>query len=93
MGGKPDTVVTATPDPEPLVPLHVYPNPTSGLIRWDEPRLTRLEVMSSSGQLLRSLEPSRGQQLLDVSYLPDGLYILRLFADDRVVTQKLIVQH
>lgn len=91
MGGRPDTVVTAVPEPVAL--LRAYPNPTSGLIRWDNARLTRLEVMSLSGRLLYELEPSRGQQSLDLSYLPDGLYLLRLFDGQRVFVQKLIIQH
>ena len=93
MGGKPDTVVTAIPDPEPITPLLVYPNPTSGLIRWDETRLTRLDVMNSSGRLLLTLEPARGQQTLDVSHLSDGLYLIRLVADQRTAVHKIIIQH
>ncbi|MFD2937280.1 T9SS type A sorting domain-containing protein [Spirosoma flavum] len=93
MGAKSDTIVTATPEPEPLALLRTYPNPTTGLIRWDGSQLTRLEAMNSSGRLLLTLEPSRGQQTLDLSYLPDGVYLIRLFADKRVVVQKLIIQH
>ena len=93
MGAKPDTVVTATAEPEPPTPLRTYPNPTSGLIRWDDPHITQLDVMSSSGQLLLRVEPSRGQQTLDLSYLPDGFYLIRLFADKRTAVQKVIVQH
>ncbi|GAB3038377.1 T9SS type A sorting domain-containing protein [Spirosoma pulveris] len=93
MGAKPDTVVTAIPEPEPFLPLQTYPNPTAGLIRWDEPKLNRLEVMSSSGRLLSSFEPSRGQQTLDLSYLPNGFYIIRLFAEKRTAVHKLIIQH
>ncbi|GAB3492922.1 hypothetical protein GCM10027341_07620 [Spirosoma knui] len=93
MGGKPDTVVTAIPKPEPLAPLQIYPNPTTGLIRWDEPHLTRLEVTNLSGRLLYTIEPSRGQQTLDLSYLPDGFYLIRLSTDRRTVVQKFIVQH
>ena len=91
MGGRPDTVVTALPEPVAL--LHAYPNPTSGLIRWDGARLTHLEVMSLSGRLLYELKPGRGQETVDLSYLPDGLYLLRLFDGQRVVVQKLIIQH
>jgi hypothetical protein len=93
MGAKPDSIVTAIPEPEPLALLQVYPNPSTGLIRWDSPQLTQLQVMSSNGRLMLSLEPSRGQQTLDLSYLPDGLYLIRLFADKRSVVQKLIIQH
>ncbi|ADB36359.1 T9SS type A sorting domain-containing protein [Spirosoma linguale] len=93
MGAKPDTIVTAIPEPEPLSPLRAYPNPTTGLIRWDDPTINRLEIMSSGGRLLSSFEPSRGQQTLDLSYLPDGFYLVRLFAAKRTSVHKLIIQH
>ncbi|GAB4020921.1 T9SS type A sorting domain-containing protein [Spirosoma koreense] len=93
MGGKPDTVITAAPEPEPLAPLQVYPNPTAGLVRWDEPRLSRLQVLTSSGRILLTYEPVRGQQTLDVSHLPNGFYLIRLWADQRTMVQKIIIQH
>lgn len=93
MGGKPDTIVTAVPEPEPLALLRTYPNPTTGIIRWDEPNLTHLDVMNSTGRVLLSLEPSRGQQTLDLSYLPDGFYLIRLSVDKRSAVQKIIIQH
>lgn len=92
MGAK-QAVVTAVTEPEPQAPLRTYPNPTTGFIQWDNPKINRLEVLNSSGQSLLRLEPARGQQTLDVSYLPDGLYLIRLFADQRAVVQKLIIQH
>ncbi len=92
MGGKGSGLVTALPEPEPLVPLRAYPNPTTGLIRWDSP-LTRLEVFSTSGQLLHIIEPERGQQTANLGHLPDGLYLLRLWAGDQAVAQKLLIYH
>jgi hypothetical protein len=93
MGGRPDTVVTALPEAEILAPLLVYPNPTTGLIRWETDKLKQIDVIRPTGQILRTLEPSRGQQTLDLGYLPDGLYLLRLTDDRRTVTQKVIIQH
>ena len=52
-----------------------------------------MEVINRSGQMLLTHVPARGQQTLDLSHLPDGFYLLRLFADQRVVVQKLIIQH
>jgi hypothetical protein len=92
MGAK-RAVVTATAEPEPVVPLQAYPNPTTGLIRWDNPNVTRVEVINRSGQTLLTHVPARSQQTLDLSYLPDGFYLLRLFTDQRAVVQKLIIQH
>lgn len=86
-------VITATTAPEPLAPLRAFPNPTTGMIRWDNPALSRLEVVNLSGQTVLAHEPSRGQQTLDLSHLPDGLYLLRLFANGRTAVQKLIIQH
>lgn len=86
-------VVTATTEPELITPLRAFPNPTTGLIRWDNSSLSRLEVVNLTGQTVLMLEPNRGQQTLDLSHLPDGLYLLRLFADQRTAVQKLIIQH
>lgn len=90
MGGTDSGLVTATPEPTPLLPLLAYPNPTTGIIRWDS-RLTRLDVLRTDGRLLYTVEPGRGQQTADVSYLPDGVYLLRLVQDDRSAVQKLII--
>ena len=92
MGAK-QAVVTAVTEPEPLVPIRTYPNPTSGVIHWDNPKVNRLEVINRNGQTLGTFETSRGQQTLDLGYLPDGFYIIRLFADQRAAVQKLIIQH
>jgi hypothetical protein len=93
MGGAVSNVVTAITEPEPLSPLVAYPNPTAGFIRWESTRLTRLEVMSVGGRLLHSIEPGRGQQTADLSYLADGIYLLRLIENERTVVQKLIISH
>ncbi len=93
LGAPVSNVVTALPEVEPLRPLQTYPNPTTGLIRWDAPNLTRLDVVNLSGRTMYVAEPERGQQTLDLSHLPDGLYLLRLTDGQRTVTQKLIVQH
>ncbi|WP_338875625.1 T9SS type A sorting domain-containing protein [Spirosoma sp. SC4-14] len=93
MGGKDDGIVTGVENPEPVSPLQAYPNPTTGLIRWDNTKLTRLDVLNLTGQILHQLEPSRGQQTLDLSDLPNGMYLIRLFEGERLVVQKLIIQH
>ena len=92
MGAK-QAIVTAVTEPEPLPVLQAYPNPTTGLIRWDYPKLSRIQVLTQSGQLLLTVESITGQKELDVSYLPDGLYLIRLFDGPRAVVQKLIIQH
>ncbi len=92
MGGKVDTTPTAA-EPEQIETLAVYPNPTTGQIRWDNPRINQIDVLSSSGRLVQRIEPGRGQQTADLSQLPDGLYVLRLMSPNQTATQKVLVQH
>lgn len=92
MGGKADTIITALPEPLPLPELRVYPNPTTGQIRWDMTNLRQLDVLDLRGRLLLTIQPNRGQQTANLGHLPTGLYVLRLTDDKRTVTQKLIVQ-
>ncbi|QHV95932.1 T9SS type A sorting domain-containing protein [Spirosoma endbachense] len=93
MGGKGTGLVTAIDEPKPQIPLQAYPNPTAGLIHWDSQRVNRLDVINLTGRILHSVEPSRGQQTLDLSHLPDGLYLLRFVESDRSAVQKVIIQH
>ena len=92
MGGKPDSIVTALPEPLPISELRAYPNPTSGQIRWDVTNLLRLDVFDLRGRLLLTIQPARGQQTADLGHLPTGMYLLRLTDDRRTVAQKIIVQ-
>ncbi|AQG80339.1 T9SS type A sorting domain-containing protein [Spirosoma montaniterrae] len=93
LGGTDAGPVTAIPEPEPLPVLRTYPNPSTGLIRWDDPDLTRLEVIHPNGRLLLVIEPTRGQHTADLSQLPDGLYVLRLSTNQQTAVQKLMIQH
>jgi len=92
MGGKPDSIVTALPEPLPLSELRVYPNPTTGQIRWDMTNLLRLDVIDLRGRLLLTIQPARGQQTTDLGHLPTSMYLLRLTDEKRTIVQKLIVQ-
>ena len=71
----------------------VYPNPSNGLVTvsFDQSlsQLGNLEILSISGQLLesRNIEPSRQFVQLELSHLPDGIYILRLGGDETSYTK------
>ncbi|MBU2650041.1 MAG: T9SS type A sorting domain-containing protein [Bacteroidetes bacterium] len=76
-----------------------YPNPCSGtaFLRFtvNDYRLTICDLYSISGlwirRLVNEVMPAGVHEMeLDVSSLPDGIYILRLQADSEVVTRKLV---
>ncbi len=79
----------------------VFPNPVSQGLLWIKAELSKpatelvLSVISPSGQVLQqSTLKTNGtilKQSLDLSQLPNGLYILRLRTADTVLTQKIII--
>ncbi len=57
--------------------IHLYPNPTTGVINITGPQIKDLRVYSLSGQLLGSIkQPSKNQ--LDVSQFRPGIYIAEI---------------
>lgn len=66
--------------------LNIFPNPTDAKVNMsfdlNEPKATRLEVMNSNGQLIKTLELNLKQGInefeLDLSDYPKGLYIFKV---------------
>jgi len=77
---------------EALGTLRVYPNPTQGIIQWDQPGLSQIEVLDPAGRLLRTIPLTEGQRQADLSAMPDGWYLLRLKARGRERVQKIILR-
>lgn len=84
-------VVTAVE--EPTTPW-AYPNPTTGLVTIQAPFSGRLTAFSQTGQAVvaeRQIAKDEISQL-DLSALPDGVYLVRLTADSGITrTQKVVV--
>ncbi len=66
----------------------VYPNPVS-----DKLHITghhhQIEILTVSGQ---SLYLSSGSETHDLSHLPNGLYLLRIFANTGIYTHRIIIR-
>ncbi len=84
-------IVTAVD--EPTTPW-AYPNPTTGMVTINPPRDGQVTVFSVTGQ---AVMPGRAVQAghdasVDLSTLPDGIYLVRLTADNGTVnTQKVVL--
>lgn len=78
--------------------LQLYPNPSSGLftVDWSATTFTQVQIdlLDSRGAILFHTEASGENRLdVDLSHLPDALYILRVTnKDGRVVHERLIKQ-
>jgi Secretion system C-terminal sorting domain len=87
----------AVVEPDKLLALKLYPNPTSGAAtlyaRFEEPVETGADLFNLMGQRVWSLNPTRTRELnaaIELDGLPDGLYLLRLTADVQATTRKLV---
>ena len=59
--------------------LKIYPSPTSNYINLEEPNeVYSLQILNIQGQLFHELNNIDGHQNIDVSFLPSGLYFIKV---------------
>lgn len=90
-GGKTSGIITGA-EPSPTRALSVFPNPTTGLIRWESASVRQIEVFSLQGINVRTIVPAEGQREASLAELSDGLYVLRISDGLRAVTQKILLK-
>jgi hypothetical protein len=78
--------------------LSITPNPVNGICQVSVPVTARkmlLKIYSGQGILVRESEISPGTEKvnLDMSRLPSGFYLLKLFDNKSIYTRKLILHH
>ncbi len=90
-GGKASGIITSA-EPLPTLKVQVFPNPTNGLLRWDNEAIKQIDVFSLHGVKAKSIQPVEGQREASLAELADGLYVLRLTDGVRVVSQKILLK-
>jgi hypothetical protein len=77
--------------------ISVFPNPTDGLVKVTadlEGEATVL-LIDNLGRIIERIESPRSASLdvdLDLSSLPKGIYMVRVIADSKTYTQKVVLQ-
>lgn len=76
----------------------VYPNPSAGEVtirlEAEEMEMLRIELIDLHGQrsvLAEAVEPARKELRIRLQDYPDGIYMLRLIAGEKVHTEKLVL--
>jgi hypothetical protein len=75
--------------------IQLIPNPTNGLLSIQLPYTNEVEVAiySLDGQLLQQQRTNKTDHiLLDISDLPNQMYLIRLMTDEGVVTKRIMKQ-
>ncbi|MBQ4476137.1 MAG: T9SS type A sorting domain-containing protein, partial [Bacteroidales bacterium] len=73
--------------------IDIYPNPTENFLRIiSEMKMSAVEIISATGQLVMSSETNDSYVDFDVSSLNDGVYFVRIYGEDNVapIVQKFI---
>lgn len=72
--------------------LALYPNPANTFVRLTSTSQGTLEILSITGNRMASQQVFEGNNTIDVSTLPSGIYIFRLSSEEGVKQGKLIVK-
>ena len=71
--------------------ISIFPNPSSDNIQLQihkEIKIEKIELLDISGRLIRSY--LYDFQVLDINYLPEGLYYIKIGTDKGIISKKLI---
>jgi hypothetical protein len=73
--------------------ITVYPNPVSNnlIIKSDE-NINSVEIINIIGQTALRQQATQKDCIIDLQYLPTGIYFLRLQIENSIVTKKIIKQ-
>ncbi|MDO8368135.1 MAG: T9SS type A sorting domain-containing protein [Saprospiraceae bacterium] len=73
--------------------LNLSPNPAREMINIsDLPSEGRLEMVDFNGKLMHTQRLSAGSHSLNISDIPNGVYLVRFFAKGEIWMEKLVVQ-
>lgn len=75
--------------------VNISPNPTNDKLNIESLNNLNsscIEIMNMHGSLLKSQFIANNQQTIDMSYLPVGIYFIRIYTEDGIVIKKLIKQ-
>jgi hypothetical protein len=71
----------------------LYPNPTRGIVSWEYPGVSQIKVYDVLGREMKTHVYTPGsQQLLDISEQANGIYVLHIRLNNRIVIRKVMVQ-
>ncbi len=80
-------VNTGLHTPDPSVVLSVYPNPSNGVfnVEWPQPTAAPFRLLNIQGAEQKSGVLITGKQVLDLSSLPSGVYLLEITTENKAV--------
>lgn len=86
-------LVTAVYDPQEDPSIRVFPNPATEAVTVTAPAGSVIEFLDLAGRTLASHSGKTGTSIIPVRHLPQGLYLLNVRLDGKLIsTKKLVLQ-
>ncbi len=83
---------TLSVDPLSTNSVEVYPNPTNGFVTVKNASGCEIQLLNMQGQLVQQQSVSGAQQLLDLTELPAGVYLMNVHAGEKKIQTIRIVR-
>ena len=71
--------------------LTVYPNPSNGILIINNAQNMNLQILSLNGQILFEKNGLSQQNNIDLSNLPEGIYMAKFIKNDKVGIRKVVI--
>ncbi len=71
--------------------INIHPNPAQDVIYIEGDDITKVEIRNLEGKIVQVLEDSKNLTI-DISTLPNGLYIAIMYSKDEVVSKRFVKQ-
>jgi hypothetical protein len=74
---------------------NIFPNPTANqiLINWNDHEQRNIELINTCGQKVKIFKNVLSNTPLNLSNLPNGIYFIRIYENQNVITKKVIISH
>jgi len=70
----------------------VYPNPAKKEFSVKGDNITKIEIVDCTGKIVKSVIGNSSQYNFNIKYEAKGIYLVRIFSNNTIVTKKLIIQ-
>ncbi len=72
--------------------VQVYPNPTSGIVKINVENVHSIELLNSSGIILKKTGNVKKDVEVNLSDFPNGIYFIKIYTNKGMVVKKIIKQ-
>jgi len=70
--------------------LLIYPIPATDQVTIEVPQKATIEILNIQGQVIQQQQIQQGKTDMDISELAKGVYILRLFSNDKTEVRRIV---